>query len=318
MTRTAFSLAAALLLAAGTNPATAADAKGASDNAPITLSGAFALYPMAVKWAEEYKKLNPGVKIDISGGGAGKGMADALSGIVDIGMVSRELNPAEFDKGAFKISVAKDAVVPVANAKNPAVKEILAKGLKKDAFVSVWITEKATKWSDLIPGAPHADLHTYTRADACGAAETWALFLGKKQEDLAGTGVNADPGIAEAVRADVLGIGYNNIGFAYDAKTGAQVAGLCVIPIDLNGDGTIDKDENFYATMPAIVKAIADGKYPSPPARDLHFVTKGKPQREAVLKFIRWSLTDGQKFVNEAGYIGLGDEKLKAELKKLE
>ncbi len=31
----------------------------------ITLSGAFALYPMAVRWGEEFKKLHPNVKIDI-------------------------------------------------------------------------------------------------------------------------------------------------------------------------------------------------------------------------------------------------------------
>ena len=42
----------------------------------ISLSGAFALYPLAVKWAEEFKKLHPGVKIDVSGGGAGKGITD--------------------------------------------------------------------------------------------------------------------------------------------------------------------------------------------------------------------------------------------------
>ena len=37
----------------------------------IQLSGAFALYPMAVKWAEEFRKIHPKVRIDISAGGAG-------------------------------------------------------------------------------------------------------------------------------------------------------------------------------------------------------------------------------------------------------
>jgi len=59
----------------------------------ISLSGAFALYPLAVKWAEEFRKLHPKVKIDISGGGAGKGITDALAKVVDLGMVSRELKP---------------------------------------------------------------------------------------------------------------------------------------------------------------------------------------------------------------------------------
>jgi phosphate transport system substrate-binding protein len=53
----------------------------------LSISGAFALYPMTIKWAEEFRKVNPGVKIDISAGGAGKGIADALSGMVEIGMV---------------------------------------------------------------------------------------------------------------------------------------------------------------------------------------------------------------------------------------
>ena len=44
----------------------------------ISISGAFALYPMVIRWADEYKKINPGVRFDISAGGAGKGISDAL------------------------------------------------------------------------------------------------------------------------------------------------------------------------------------------------------------------------------------------------
>ena len=55
----------------------------------VTLSGAFALYPLANKWAEEFQKIHPDVRFNISAGGAGKGVADALSQAVDIGMVSR-------------------------------------------------------------------------------------------------------------------------------------------------------------------------------------------------------------------------------------
>ena len=69
----------------------------------ISLSGAFALYPLAVEWAGEFQQMHPGVKIDISAGGAGKGITDALSGMVDLGMVSRELYQEEIDKGAVGI-----------------------------------------------------------------------------------------------------------------------------------------------------------------------------------------------------------------------
>ena len=48
----------------------------------ISISGAFALYPMVIRWADEYKKINPGIRFDISAGGAGKGISDALNNMV--------------------------------------------------------------------------------------------------------------------------------------------------------------------------------------------------------------------------------------------
>jgi phosphate transport system substrate-binding protein len=283
----------------------------------ISLSGAFALYPMAVKWSEEFRKLHPKVKIDISAGGAGKGITDALTKMVDIGMVSREINPEELKKNAFAIAVTKDAVVPVMSASNPALKEILATGMKKDAGNNIWITGKAKTWNDAFKTKGKAPIHVYTRSDAAGAAEIWAKFFGKKQEDLLGVGVFGDPGLATAVKKDPLGIGFNNIGYVYDQKTKKLNQGIYVVPLDLNGNGKIDADENFYNTQDEIMKAISEGKYPSPPARDLYFVTCGKPQRKVVVEFIKWILTNGQKYVHESGFINLPKDKIDRELTKV-
>jgi phosphate transport system substrate-binding protein len=285
----------------------------------ISISGAFALYPMVIKWADEYKKINPGVRFDISAGGAGKGISDALNGMVEIGMVSREIYPEELKKGAFPIAVTKDAVVAVVSEQNPALKEILTVGLKKDAGSNIWVTGRYTTWAQAFGVKSSSPIHIYTRSDACGAAEMWAKYLGKKQEDLLGVGVFGDPGLAQAVKRDPLGIGFNNIGYAYDANTKQQIKGLRVVPLDLNNNGKIDTDEDFYTSMNDIIGAIASGKYPSPPARELYFVMKGSPKNNKVLTdFIKWVLSDGQKFVNEAGYITLPKEKIESEKKKLE
>jgi len=285
----------------------------------ISISGAFALYPMTVKWAEEFRKIHPDVRIDISAGGAGKGIADALSGMVEIGMVSREINPEELKKGAFPIAVTKDAVVAVVSEQNPMLNDILSKGLKKDAGNNIWITGKIKSWSQAFSVKSTSPIHIYTRSDACGAAEMWAKYYGKKQEDLLGVGVFGDPGLAQAVKKDPLGIGFNNIGYAYDAHTKKQVKGLRVVPLDLNNNGKIDADENFYNSMNDLISAIASGKYPSPPARELYFVIKGNPKSNKVLtEFILWVLTDGQKYVHEAGYIALPKEKIEAEKKKIQ
>jgi phosphate transport system substrate-binding protein len=283
----------------------------------VTVSGAFALYPMMNRWAEEYQKVQPEITFDISAGGAGKGMTDALSGAVEIGMVSRAITPEEEAKGAFWVPVTKDAVFPTINAANPVMQELQAKGITKEALIDIFVTGNITTWGQLV-GRPEItdEIHVYNRSDACGAGETWAKYLGnKKQEDLLGVAVFGDPGELEAVAKDPLGIGYNNLNYAFDSDTGKPVAGTFVAPIDVNGDGTAQPDE-LIETKDEAVEMVATGKYPSPPARDLNFVTKGKPSG-ATLAFINWVLTDGQQFVGEAGYVQLTQQQLEEAIQKL-
>ena len=91
----------------------------------LILSGAWALYPLAVRWKEEFTRTRPRIDIDVQAGGAGKGITDVLAGIVDIGMVSREILPVEFEKGAVALPVAKDAVVATISRKNPFLETLL-------------------------------------------------------------------------------------------------------------------------------------------------------------------------------------------------
>lgn len=292
--------------------------KKSDNNNNISISGAFALYPMAVKWAEEYKKINPEIQIHISAGGAGKGMTDALSGMVDLGMVSRSVSNEEIEKGAWYIAVTKDAVLPTINSANPELTNLQTKGLRKDDFVKIFLTSEITDWDKTTGGNSKEKINVFTRSDACGAGEMWAKYMGKKQEDIKGTGVFGDPGIADAIRKDKNSIGYNNIIYVYDINTKKKHQGLEVIPIDINENGIIDQDENFYDTIDDIDKAIREGKYPSPPARDLYFVSKGKPMNKVTINFLKWILGEGQKFVKEGGYVELPKENINSELKKMD
>ena len=282
----------------------------------ISTSGAFALYPMMTRWAEEFKKVNPKVEFDVSAGGAGKGMTDALSSAVDIGMVSRDITAEEEGKGAYWVAVTKDAVFPVINAKNPAIQDLMAKGITKQTFIDIFITGKVKTWGEVV-GKPEItdEIHVYTRSDACGAADTWAKYLGnKKQDDLTGVGVFGDPGLLDVVIKDPLGIGFNNLGYAFDMKSGNVVTGAAVLPIDANENGQADAEE-VLKTQSQAVEMVANGKYPSPPARAENLVTKGKPAG-LVQNFILWILTDGQQFVHEAGFVKLTQDQLDASLIK--
>ncbi len=295
----------------------AAAAQGDELKGTITVSGAWALYPMMVRWGEEFTKLHPEVQFDISAGGAGKGMADALGSAVDIGMVSRDVAAEEEAKGAYWVAVTKDAVFPSVNAQNPVLEDLLAKGVTQEIFTKIYITGEITNWGQVVGRPEITDpIHVYTRSDAAGAPDTWAKYLGKKQENLLGIGVYGDPGIADAVVKDPLGIGYNNLNYAFDPKTGKPVAGAVVLPIDANGNGVGRCRTKCWRPRPRRWRPWPTGKYPSPPARMLNLVTKGKPAGLAR-EFLLWIVGDGQKFLDEAGYVPLTPEQVAAAQEKL-
>jgi len=85
-----------------------------------------------------------------------------------------------------------------------------------------------------------------------------AKYLGKRQEDLLGIGVYGDPGVMEAIIKDPLGIGYNNLGYAFDLTTGEPIAGARIVPIDANANGRADAGE--------VLTTLAQAREASQPA----------------------------------------------------
>lgn len=263
----------------------------------ISLSGAWAVYPTAVAWSDAFKKLHPDIRIDVSAGGAGKGAADVIANLVDIGMVSRDPDPSEIKKGIIPIYILHDAVYSVISGNNPALKAILKKGIKKQALTEIYISGTAVKWNDVVGEKIDKSIHVYTRSDSCGAASTWAKLFGKKQEDLKGIGIYGDPGILEAVKRDMIGIGYSNFSYVF-TRDGSLVKGVKLIPIDTNENGIADPDE-IYDSRDEAVKAIRSGKYPV--TRKNYFFVKGKLSN-LVKEFIKYCLSEeGTKIVDEVG-----------------
>lgn len=283
----------------------------------LSISGAFALYPMMTVWAEEFTKLHPDVQFDVQGGGAGKGMTDTIAGAVDIGMISRTIKEEETAQGIFWVSVTKDAVFPIINAENPVAAQILEKGISQEVFNKIYITGEITTWGEVVGDPSITDtINVFTRSDASGAAEQWAKYSGgAAQEDLLGIGVNGEPAILDSILKDPLGIGYGNLNSIFDLSSGTLVPGIVIPPIDINENGVADPEE-VYTVKEDAFGAVANGTYPSPPARFENLATLGKPEG-LELAFIEWILTDGQQYLESAGFVPLTPEQQAESLAKL-
>jgi phosphate transport system substrate-binding protein len=270
-----------------------------------------------LRWAEEYQKLNPGVQVGVWSGGSGRGAIDALDGLADIGMISREITAEEQTQGAFWVPVATDAVVMVANASNPVAETLTRQGFTRDQCADLWFGPTDVTWGSLVSRRDVPEkVRVYTRADRSGAAEIWAQYLGKREDDLVGARVYGDPRMIEALQRDRLGIGFSNLRYAYDANTDRPVRDLLPVPIDMDGDGVIAQTESFYETNTEMTRAIAAEAYTPLLARDLNLLTKGKPEG-LTHEFVLWVLTEGQEYVTEEGYVELSQAKLEAAIDKV-
>ena len=107
----------------------------------VVLDGSTSVGPLMDAIADEYKKLNPDVKVQIQQTGSSAGINSAIEGVCDIGMSSRELKSSESAKiKAHKM--ATDGIVVIVNNSNT------VDGLTSEQIKSIFLGE-TTSWDGL-------------------------------------------------------------------------------------------------------------------------------------------------------------------------
>ena len=84
----------------------------------LKVGGSTSVEPLMQSLRQAYIALNPGVEIEISGGGSGTGISEATSGVLDIGMSSRGLRDNE-KEALTGYEIALDGVAVIVNPANP-------------------------------------------------------------------------------------------------------------------------------------------------------------------------------------------------------
>lgn len=108
----------------------------------LIIDGSTSVGPVMEKLADEYKKLNAGVSIEIQQTGSSAGISSALDGVCDIGMSSRELKESEISKGAVAEKIALDGIAVIVNHDNP------VDDLTSEQIRGIY-TGEVTNWSQL-------------------------------------------------------------------------------------------------------------------------------------------------------------------------
>ncbi len=251
--------------------------------------GSDTLVNVAQAWAENYKDVNPGVAIAVTGGGSGTGISALINGTVDLANASRKMKPKELEmaraNGVEPVEhiVGFDAVAVYLHENNPI-----------DSFTIAQLADiygeggKTDEWGHLnvdVPGCNSSEIVRVSRQNNSG---TYVYFknavLGKTGEyKLGSRDMHGSKDVVDLVEKTPCAIGFSGLAYATDHLKLASIAA----------------DDKSAPVAPTVASAM-DGSYPI--ARPLLMYTAGEPTG-AVKEYLDWILSDaGQRIILDKGY----------------
>ena len=264
-------------------------AEAASDSATyIENKGSDTIVNLALAWAERYQSNHPEIRISVTGGGSGTGIASLINGTVDLANASRRIKEEEVEEAKsngidpVEHIIARDAIAVIVNPENP-VSQLTLKQ------ISNIYSGKYSNWTEV--GGEDRPIVRLSRETNSGThvyfLET-VLRLGNSDDktlfSMDTLLLPSSEGIIAEVRQNPNAIGYDGLGY---------------VPDDLKMIAIAEEEGGAYV-LPSIA-TVNDKSYPI--ARDLYMYTDGQPTG-IVKEYLDWILSpEAQEIVAELGFV---------------
>jgi phosphate transport system substrate-binding protein len=262
-------------------------AKRTAKNEMIIIKGSDTMVHLVTAWVEAFMDKKPDIKVAVTGGGSGTGIAALINGTTDICASSREIKTKEKqmaeERNIITVEhiVARDGIAVVVNPKNP-VNELDMKQLEQ-IFTGAY-----SNWNQA--GGVDEKILIFSRESSSG---TFAFFqehvLKNKDYSPNAKLMTSTSVIIESVSADKGAIGYVGLGYAQGAKDRVKIL-------------KIKADAGSQAVIPS-EETVISGRYPI--ARPLYLYVNEQLSEE-VSEFVNFCLSsDGQDIVRKSGYVAI-------------
>jgi phosphate transport system substrate-binding protein len=293
----------------------------------INGAGATFPYPLYSKWFSEYNKLFPNLKFNYQSIGSGGGIKQITEKTVDFGASDAPLSDEELAKapGLLNLPTVLGSVVVAYN-----VPGVTALNLSGSSLAGIFLGS-ITKWSDAAiakdnPGTklPDTAIAVASRSDGSGTNYVFTDYLakvspafkakvgvGKSVKWPVGLGGKGNEGVTGLVKATPGAIGYLEL--AYAIQNQLPVAAI------QNADGAFVKPSIEATSAAAAGVAVPEDfrvSITNAPGKDAYpissftylLVYKDQSNKEkgpAVIDFLKWAVTDGEKFAPALYYAPL-------------
>ncbi len=310
--------AAALVAAAFTAPASAADISGAGATFP---------YPVYAKWADAYKR-ETGVGLNYQSIGSGGGIKQIQAKTVTFGASDAPLKGEELQKsGLVQFPMVMGGIVPVVNLDGIKPGDLVIDG---PTLAKIFLGE-ITSWDDpalvkLNPTVklPKQAIAIVHRSDGSGTTFNFSYYLSDVSADWkskvgtntavewpAGIGAKGNEGVANNVANTKGSIGYVEYAYALQNKLTftkmVNKAGKTVAPTSVTFQAAAANAD--WSSQPGygVILANQPGDQSWPMTAATWILMYAKPQDTAsateALKFFAWAYEKGAKMAEDLDYI---------------
>lgn len=289
----AAAIAAGLAACGGSEPSGTTSNPAATN---ITVKGSDTMVILGQRWAEVFMQKNPGISVQVTGGGSGTGIAALINGTTSIAESSRPMKDkektdvkAKFGKEVLELPVAVDGLAVYVHSSNP-IHELSVPQIK-----GIY-TGAITNWKQV--GGKDERIILYSRENNSG---TYVYFkehvLGDADFHPTAQTLPGTAAVINATSKDPKSIGYGGIAYGEGVKH-----------LKVKAD---DKSPGVEPTMENVLAA----KYPI--SRFLYWYFAGQPTGN-VKKLAEWVVSaDGQAVVTNVGYYPLNETDRAASAAKL-
>jgi phosphate transport system substrate-binding protein len=279
----------------------------------ISIDGSSTVFPITEAVAEEFQKVEPGVKVSVALSGTGGGFKKFGRAETDINDASRPIKPAEdsiakvHNVTYVELTVAFDGMAVVVNPKNDWCNDITVAELKM-----LWEPEaqnKIKRWNQIRAEWPDEEIHLFGAGVESGTYDYFTEVIVGKSHSSRGdfTASEDDNVLVQGVASDKFSLGFFGIAYYEENKDKLKVIGVDDSN-DANGAGPI---------LPSI-ETVKNKSY-APLGRPLFVYINSKAgQRKEVQEFIRFYLENTSALSEEVGFIALTAEELSAQKAKWE
>lgn len=301
----------------------------------VLIGGAGATFPEPLykNWIDRYSKITSGVRITYEGVGSGEGINRFISNKVDFGASDSAMNDAEIgkvDRGVKLIPATAGIVVLAYNLPNLNGELKLPQSVYRDIFIGKIVRWNDSRIREANPGLnlPSREIILVARQDSSGTTFAFTNNLASIGNDWknAGFGVSklvnwpgnamvlrGNEGVAGRIRISVGSIGYVEYGYAQ--RAGLPMAwlenksGIFIKPSPESGSIALANAEQAMPENLRLFLPNPEGKNSYPIVTYswllLYKQYHDKIKSEALKKFVRWAITEGQQFSSELGYVPL-------------